>query len=104
MVKFKYKIDNGLLPLVQNLIVDFYDNTFTGYLPEGLSGQMQHCTLFIVCEFEEINSTQVYKNPIVVVARNDGQAVQIYQEVTGNIGFVLHRISEDCSKIKVEVE
>lgn len=102
MKKFKYKISNELLPLMHKLLVDFFDNSCIGYLPDGLTGQMKHCTLFLMCDFEEINGNQVYKNPIVVVAKNDGQAAETYQKATGKIGFILYRITEDCSKIMVE--
>lgn len=102
MIKFKYNLPNDLLQLVQRTVVDFTDYFLYGCMDEGFAGQLKHCTLFLVCEYDEINNQQIYRNPIVVVAMNDGQAVQYYNEMTDKYGFILHRITEDCSKIKVE--
>jgi hypothetical protein len=102
MIKFKYTLPRELLPLIRQVVVDYTDDFMYGCMNEGLVGQLKHCTLFLVCEYEEINSQQVYRNPVVVVARNDSAAVETYNEMTNKIGFILHRITEDCSTLTVE--
>lgn len=104
MIKFKYSIPDDLNELMSKTIMGFGRSYCAGYMPEGLIGQLRHTTLFLMCEYEykKEGGIQKYKNPIVVVARNDTSAAEIFYEVTGKYGLVLHRITEDCSKLMVE--
>ena len=101
-IKFEYKIPDNLLPLVQQTIVDYGSDYLYGYMPEGLAGQLQHCSLYMVCEFESNNGVDIWKNPLAIVSNNEVNAVETYSEATGSeIPSVLCEIVNRCDKIVV---
>lgn len=102
-IKFKYKIPDGLKPLVVETIPDYGSDYIYGLMPEELAGQLKHCSLYMVCEHENNDNGQIWKNPIVIVGMNMNNAIESYAEITGNgNGSILCEISNRCDNIKVE--
>lgn len=104
MIKFKYKMSDDLLPLVHGTVVDYTDDFLYGLLPEDISTQLKHCSLYMVCQYENHDSLNIYRNPIAIVAPNESRAIETYYEFTKkNDGTVLCELEHRCDTIKVEV-
>jgi hypothetical protein len=103
MIRFKYRIPHALEQLVQTTIIDYHDEYFYGLMEEGVVHQLQHYQLFLVCQTQNLGSITVYKNPLVVVAKNESDALRVFYEDTKIGDASVHSILEThCDKIKVE--
>jgi hypothetical protein len=102
-IRFKYTLPENLVPLVNETIVDYgYDYVY-GLLPEELSSDLRHCSLYMICELEFVNNMQVWRNPVAIVAHNDVEAMEVYVTNMGkNNGSVLCEIVNRCDNIVVE--
>lgn len=102
-IKFKYRIPENLQPLVDQTIVNYGLDYVYGFMPEELAGQLRHCSLYMICEYENINGLQIWKNPMAVVAHNEVGAMETYVKNTKKEnGSVLCEIVNRCDNIKVE--
>lgn len=103
-INFKYKIPKNLLPLVNEVIPDYGMDYIYGIMPEELSGQLKHCSLYMVCEFESVNGSEdIWREPIAIVALNEFNALETYNKyVKKNNGSVLCEIVNRCDNLKVE--
>ena len=102
-VKFKYRIPENLQPLVDKTVVDYGLNYVYGLMPEELAGQLRHCSLYMICEYENNNNFQVWRNPVAIVAPNEISAMETYVRNTHKEnGSVLCEIVNRCDNIKVE--
>ena len=102
-IKFKYRIPDNLLPLVNQTVSDFGMDYLYGLMPEELGGQLRHCSLYMICEFEDINGLQVWRNPVAVVGKNEVEAMETYvRNIRKENGSVLCEIVNRCDNIKVE--
>jgi hypothetical protein len=102
MIKFRYKLPEGLVPLVNKEVVDFNDEYITGIMPEEISGNLKHCSMYMICELEEHDKITVLRNPIAVVETNQPNAMIAYRETYGkDNGTVLCEIVDRCDNIKV---
>jgi hypothetical protein len=101
-IKFKYRLPASISALATKEIVDFYDDIVTGWIDNGDVHQLSHCALYMVCEFEDYDGTNVICNPVVIVAGNENRAMDIYSEVTnGKNGMILCSILDNCKDVKV---
>lgn len=102
-IRFKYRIPENLQPLVDKTISDYGLDYLYGLMPEGLSGQLRHCSLYMICEFESINGLDVWRNPVAVVGQNEVDAMETYvKNMKKENGSVLCEIVNRCDNIKVE--
>lgn len=102
-IKFKYVLPEALQPLVKETVSDYGLDYLYGLMPEELAGQLRHCSLYMVCEHENLDNVQLWKNPMAVVAINNSNAIETYSNATGaKNGSVLCEIANKCDKIKVE--
>lgn len=102
-IKFKYRIPENLQPLIDTTITDYGLDYVYGLMPEDLAGDLKHCSLYMVCEFEYINFTEIWRNPVAIVAPNEVSAIETYAEnMNKNNGSVLCEIVNRCDNIKVE--
>ena len=102
-IRFKYKIPENLLPLVSQTVVNYGNDYLYGLMPEELTSQLRHCSLYMICEFEFINNLQVWQNPVAVVGRNEVDAMETYvKNMKKENGSVLCEIVNRCDNIKVE--
>ena len=102
-IKFKYRIPENLQPLVNQTISNYGSNYLNGLIPADLSGQLRHCSLYMICEYESINGVNVWTNPVAVVGSNEVNAMETYVRNTGKEnGSVLCEIVDRCDNIKVE--
>lgn len=102
-IKFKYRMNQNLAQMVSSTVSGYTGQYLTGIMPAGLTSQLRHSSLFLVCDFSEDDAgVQTYSNPVAIVAVNEVMAAQIYREHFEKPAFILHRIEDDCSKIKVE--
>ena len=102
-IKFKYTLPSNLQPLVDETVVDYGLNYVYGLMPEELTAQLRHCSLYMICEFEFINNSQVWRNPVAVVGHNEVEAMEVYVRNTGKEnGSVLCEIVNRCDNIVVE--
>lgn len=103
VVQFKYKLPEGIIPLVRQDIDGFNDDYILGWFDQMDIGQLHHCSLYMICELETIDNNNILSNPLAVVGKNTVQAMETYVKATGNKnGTVLCEIVNDCSSIKVE--
>lgn len=103
MIRFRYKMPEALEQLARQTIIDFNDSYFYGMMEEGDVPNLAHCALYLVCQTQYITGTTIYKNPIVVVARNEIAALTMYATETHIGDASVHSVLETrCDKIKVE--
>ena len=102
-IKFKYKIPENLLPLVRQTVVDYGSDYIYGFVPEDLSGQLKHCSLYMVCDFESTDGVDIWREPVAIVGYNEINAIETYTKNTNKTnGSVLCEILNRCDNIKVE--
>ena len=102
-VRFKYRIPENLQPLVNETVVNYGLDHLYGFMPEELAGQLRHCSLYMICEYENINGLQVWTNPVAIVGTNEVNAMETYVKNTKKEnGSVLCEIVNRCDKIRVE--
>lgn len=102
-VKFKYKIPENLQPLVDNTVADYGLEYLYGLMPEELVSQLRHCSLYMICEYENINGLQIWRNPVAVVGPNEQSAMETYvRNIHKENGSVLCEIVNRCDNLKVE--
>ena len=103
MVKFRYRLPEHLQPLVNQTVMNYGQNYLNGIMPRSLAGQLRHCSLYMICEFESNNGIDVWTNPMAVVGTNEVDAMETYVRTTGKEnGSVLCEIVNRCDNIKVE--
>lgn len=103
LIEFIYRLPEKIVPLAQKDIINFTDDRIIGYLDQGDASRLNHCSLYMVCDFNTYNGLNVISNPIGIVAPNENQALEIYFRATNNNnGMVFCSIVDDCSIIKVE--
>ena len=102
MIAFKYKLPEGIKDLAWGAIYGFNSEYIKGYMPEGISTQLKHYSLFMVCDLEIVDDNNIYKNPVAIVAKNESRAAELYAEIFEKYGFVFCELSDDASKITVE--
>ena len=102
-IRFKYRIPENLQPLVDKTVTDYGLTYLYGIMPEGLASQLRHCSLYLICEYEN-TGIEVWRNPMAVVGNNEVDAMETYVRFTGNEnGSVLCEIVDRCDTIKVEL-
>lgn len=106
-LKFKYKIPSQLRPLIMGTMIGYTDEYLYGFVEAGVLSQLNHHGLYIVCECKQIPSKMIYQNPVVVVAKNESDALRIYYEELpeapkDKIIRVHSRIMDNCKGLKVE--
>jgi len=102
-VKFKFKIPENLLPLVNQTVVNYGLDYLYGLMPRDLVGQLRHCSMYMICEYESINGAQIWSNPVAVVGTNEVNAMETYvRNMKKENGSVLCEIVNRCDNIKVE--
>ena len=102
-VKFKYRIPENLQPLVDKTVADYGLDYLYGLMPKELVGQLRHCSLYMICEFEYTNGIEVWRNPVAVVGQNEINAMETYvKNMHKENGSVLCEIINRCDEIKVE--
>lgn len=106
MIKFKYKIPDNLIPLMRSEFLDYYDDYLIGYLPEELTGVLEHCSLYLVCNEQEHSGNVItYHDPIVIVAKNQCEVSEYYNTIVNTKGILWRVHSElqsKCNKLVVE--
>ena len=105
MIKFKYTLNNSLAELARGTLSNYFGNSIIGYMDEGDVNNLRHMSLYLMCEIivDETTGNKTYQNAIGVVARNDYQAVGMYNEINNtDTGSVLCEIENKCDELKVE--
>lgn len=103
LIRFKYRLPDNLVPLVQKEIVDWPYDYLYGMMEPGIASQLRNHGLYMICELEVHNNRNVYKNPVAVVAKNENEAIRVYHDDTGKEnGLVFCEIVNRCDKITVE--
>ena len=105
MIRFKYKMNDGLYEFVTQNIANYSDIYLHGILSESLVKSLAHCSLYLVAEVKNIDNNDIMLNPMVVVAQSNTMAIDYYNEFTGirNATCIVD-IENRCDKIKVEAE
>lgn len=103
LIEFIYRLPANIVPLVQKQMIDFADDRINGWFDQGDASRLNHCSMFMVCEYEKIGEINTMRNPTGIVAINESQALDIYFRATGsNNGMVFCSIVDNCSGITVE--
>lgn len=105
MVKFLYSPNAAIQQLINETIVDVPDpSSIVGYIDDTDSTSLAHCSLFLICtmEFNDKLVNPIYSNPHVIVAKNDGTALDIFYRMTKHDnGSVVSILETRCDKLKV---
>lgn len=104
MIKFMYNVRKDIAILINQTVVNVSNpNKIIGYAEEGRMHNLQHASLFLVCEYNNINGTDLYQNPIAIVALNQTEANTLYGQITGKSNCsVLCELESNCKDLKVE--
>ena len=109
LIKFKYIVNSSLKPLIMNTFADIATpDSLVGYVDEGKLANMdslEHSSLFLTCDCEftrEDDRPSGYKSPIAIVAKNQTEAVQVYNSIYNtDEGVVICELERRCDKLKV---
>jgi hypothetical protein len=103
IIRFKYTLPEALQELVFQTVVDYGNDFVYGILPKAIAGQLRHCSLYMICEYEFINNNHVWANPVAVVGYNEIDAMETYvRTMKKENGSVLCEIVNRCDNLKVE--
>lgn len=110
MIKFKYEVDNGMAGLIRSTFADVVNpNMLVGYVEKEKLANidlLRHNSLFLVCDcvFSATDDTPSdYKNPIAVVAKNQSEAIGIYNNIfKTDEGIVMCELKNRCDELEVE--
>lgn len=110
MIKFRYELNDQLAALVRTNISGVINpKILFGYVDEAklnTSTSLYANSLYLTCSclFDSGDDTpRGYENPIVVVARNESEAVAVYRDVMNtDTGTVMCEIERHCDKLEVE--
>lgn len=110
MIKFKYNVNNNIAGLIQTTFSDVINpNTLIGYVDDSKLANINllaHNSLFLVCDcvFKTGDKAPTdYKNPIAVVARNQTEAVGMYNSIfKTDEGITICELEHRCDKLEVE--
>ena len=84
-------------------VVNYGLDYLYGLMPRDLVGQLRHCSMYMICEYESINGAQIWSNPVAVVGTNEVNAMETYvRNMKKENGSVLCEIVNRCDNIKVE--
>lgn len=104
LINFIYKLPASLVPLTRKEMIGFTDDRIVGWFDQADVSQLKHCSMFMVCNYEQNSNVTVYTDPVGIVARNEVQALEIYHKATNMVnGLVFCSIIDDCSNITVEI-
>ena len=102
MIAFKYRLPNTLIPLMST-INNYSDEYVYGIVDEGIISDLKHCSMYLICETEDIDNKIIYKNPFIVIEKNQQKAIVTYYDFTHHDnGSVVCEILNRCDNIKVE--
>lgn len=110
MIKFKYTVNKNIAKLMSSTFTDIVNpNSLIGYInAEKISNTnlLFHSSLFLVCAcvFKAVDESPTdYKDPIAVVARNQTEAVGIYNSIFHtDEGVTICELEHRCDKLEVE--
>lgn len=110
MIKFRYTVNKNIVGLIQSTFADVANpNSLVGYVEkQKLSNTniLHHSSLFLVCDCEFKTGDKAptnYKNPIAVVAKNQTEAVGVYNSIfKTDEGVVICELEHRCDELEVE--
>ena len=103
VVRFKYRLPEHLVPLVAQTVANYGLDYVYGLMPKDLAGQLRHCSMYMICEYESNDGIDVWTNPVAVVGYNEVSAMETYvRNIKKENGSVLCEIVGRCDNIKVE--
>lgn len=104
-INFNYTLPTDLYSLASQEISDLNSQKISGWVDQAdiNAKRLNHCSLFMICELDIVDNVNRLSNPVVIVAKNDSQAMQAYKDITNKSnGTIQCEITNNCSKIKVE--
>ena len=108
IIPFKYTVTDSVYKFMLENIKGKLDKKIDGYFDDMDAGQLYNRSLYMVCRMhqqqtKDKNNSYTLYDPVVVVAKNQTQAMEIYKEATSlNDSTILAELEERCSNIKVE--
>lgn len=101
-MRFIYHPNDGMKDLIRNNIANYGNDFLYGFVEDGSVGQLSRLGLYLVCELNIVGSVHYYINPLAIVAKNDYDAIRIYNEETGKDASVMCMLEPIAAKAKVE--
>ena len=105
--KFEYHLPPDIDELAQNDIDGYRSGMkLIGYMKVGTTRKLRYSSLWLVTSDHEDPTTgkHIYANPIVVIAFNAKEALDIYSSVTGDIYCCCKmELVQDCKNLKVNM-
>ena len=103
MVQFKYKTPERDINVIQDNFPSNNPYVLIGWMDEGTVNQLRHYSLYIVSEHEGTDNAYILVNPICIVAKNDTEAMNYYNQIyPDRNGYIFGTIEDRCDKLKVE--
>lgn len=103
IIRFKYNMNPDLIKLCREAIIEYDYDYLYGAMHRDISNQLNHASLYLICQDKEIQGNQFYANPLAIVAKNDVEAIGLYQSLTGNNGISMCELERVCNTLKVEM-
>ena len=108
MIKFKYKLNNNISKLTIETFGECITSVY-GYVDEAKlpnTDLLYNSSLFLLCNVDfnvGEEHPDSYSNPIAVVAKNQQEAIAVYNSIMNtNQGSVLCELEHRCDKLEVE--
>ena len=64
LINFIYKLPASLVPLTRKEMVGFTDDRIVGWFDQADVSQLKHCSMFMVCNYEQNSNVTVYTDPV----------------------------------------
>ncbi len=101
MIRFKYIPNDGLLRLIKETVPSYNEDYVYGILREEDRYQLRYRGAYLVCSTKEDRGLRIYDDPLVVIAKNDWDAVHLFFEDTDLDGSVMCQIESRSNKLSV---
>ena len=104
MLEFKYRMNPDAAKNISASMSNFNGEYLHGIMPEYISKQLKHCSLFVCYESDYMeDKLERRSSPIAVVAKNVHDALEAYSEFTGSgNGSIFCELERNCENIIVE--
>lgn len=101
MIRFKYIPNPDVMNLIRSTVLGYNEDYVYGFLHEGDKHNLKYLGVYIVCSVKSDGDTNIYTNPVAVIAKNDYEAIDYFAEDTDDYGYLICQASSKASNIAV---
>lgn len=105
ILEFKYNLPIEIVELMYTNIEHFNgNNKITGYIDEGDFVNLSKTSLFLVAKIGNDPNRITYSNPVVIVGRNESDALSLYSDKFKEYGAIVAKILDNCNNMPIEID